>query len=427
MPKITLPTLHKGQQEAFWLPGRNKVIRCGRRWGKSVMAGVWVADGAAKGMRCGWFTPDYKIMKEAWREVHSILEPIIAKSSETDKIITTVTGGLIEFWTLENERAGRSRKYHRIVLDEIAFAKDNVEQIWDTAIEPTLLDYAGRCLALSTPNGDNPDNFFWKLCNDPKLKFVEYHAPTWSNPYIPPEEIEKLRAKKPPKVFKQEFAAEFVDWKTSSFFKLTDMLVDGQPVPMPEKIDYVFAVLDTAMKGGSGNDGTAIIYYGVNKQINIDGNIPLYILDWDIVEIEGAMLEVWIPQAFKRLEYFAKATKSRYGSVGCLIEDKATGSILLQQGRQRNWPTSSIDSKMTSLGKDARAINASGYIYQQKVKLTQEAYDKTAVFRGNQRNHFLTQVFGFKLADPEANRREDDLLDCLCYGVSIALGEKEGF
>lgn len=424
MPKITLPTLHKGQQEAFWLPGRNKVIRCGRRWGKSVMGGVWVADGAAKGMRCGWFTPDYRIMKEAWEEVHTILEPIIAKSSENDKRMTTVTGGLIEFWTLDNPRAGRSRKYHRIVLDEIAFAKQNIEHMWDTAIEPTLLDYAGRCLALSTPNGDNPDNFFWKLCNEPKLGFVEYHAPTWTNPYIPIVEIDKYRENKPPMVFKQEYAAEFVDWKTSAFFKLTDMLVEEKPVPMPVKVDYVFAVIDTAMKGGVGNDGTAVTYYAVNKSV---GPIPLFILDWDIIEMEGAMLEVWIPQVFKNLEEFARLTKSRYGVSGCYIEDKATGSILIQQGRSRGWPTIAIDSKLTSVGKDARAINASGYIYQGKAKLTERAYDKITVFRGNSRNHFLTQVFGFRLADPDANKREDDLLDCLCYGVAIALGSEDGF
>ena len=193
MPEIILPTLHKGQQEAFWIPGRNKVIRCGRRWGKSVFGGVWVADGAAKGMRCGWFTPGYRIMKEAWREVKAILDPIILRSSETDKIMETVTGGIIEFWTLENDRAGRSRKYHRIVLDEIAFAKQNVEQIWETSIAPTLLDFRGRALALSTPNGDNEENFFWRMCHDPKLGFVEYHAPSWTNPYLPSDEIERLR------------------------------------------------------------------------------------------------------------------------------------------------------------------------------------------------------------------------------------------
>ena len=425
MPQITLPTLHAGQQAAFWLPGRNKVIRCGRRWGKSVFGGVWVADGAAKGMRNGWFTPDYRIMKEAWREVKTILDPIISRSSETDKIIETVSGGILEFWTLENERAGRSRKYHRIVLDEIAFAKDNVEAIWDQSISPTLLDYRGRAMALSTPNGDNPDNFFWKLCNDPKYGFAEYHAPSWNNPFLPASEIEDLRTKKHPLTFQQEYAAEFVDWKSNAFFKVGDMLTEGVPVDTPQKIDYVFATLDTAMKGGEGNDGTAITFFGVDKTTRRAS--PVFVLDWDIVEIEGAMLEVWLPQMFQRLDDLAKETKARYGSGGVYIEDKATGSILLQQGRSRNWPVTSIDSKITAAGKDARAVNASGYIHQGLVKLTRNAYDKMSVFRGATRNHFLSQVFSFRIADPDANKRQDDLLDTFCYGVAVALGNAEGY
>lgn len=425
MPKITLPTLHPGQVAAFNKPGRNKVIRCGRRWGKSVFGGVWVADGVAKGMRTGWFTPDYKIMKEAWREVIGILDPIIKRSSETDKVIETVSGGILEFWTLDNERAGRSRKYHRIVLDEIAFAKNNMEQIWDASISPTLLDYEGRAMALSTPNGDDPDNFFWKLCNDPKYGFTEYHAPTSSNPFMPARELARLKEQKHPLVFKQEYEAEFVDWKSSAFFNVQNMLEDGQPVPQPIKIDYVFATLDTAMKGGEGNDGTAITFFGVDKTSGRKS--PLYVLDWDIVEIEGAMLETWLPQMFKRLEELARETKSRYGSAGVYIEDKATGSILLQQGRSRGWPVEAINSKITSVGKDARAVNASGYIAREEVRLTKHAYEKLTVFRGASRNHFLGQVFGFRIADPDANKRADDLLDTFCYGIAVGLGNNEGF
>lgn len=424
MPTINLPTLHKGQQEAFWIPGRNKVIRCGRRWGKSVFGGVWVADGAAKGLRCGWFTPDYRIMKEAWREVKAILDPIILRSSETDKIMETVTGGLIEFWTLENERAGRSRKYHRIVLDEIAFAKGNVEQVWETSIAPTLLDFRGRAMALSTPNGDNEENFFWRLCNDPKLGFTEYHAPSWTNPFLPEDEIERLRRDKPPLVFQQEYAAEFIDWKASSFFNQDDMLVNGMSVDDPKKPDYIFAVVDTTAKGGDGNDGTALIIFAVNTTF---GPIDCWVLDWDIVEIEAGLLDQWMPQVFHRCETYARSTGARFGVLGTFIEDKAAGIVLLQQGQRQGWPVIPIDSKLTSLGKDARAMNASGYIYQGKVKITHHAYGKTTVFKQKSANHFLNQVFKFRINDPDAARREDDLLDCLTYGVSLAFGNGNGF
>ena len=425
MPKITLPTLHPGQVAAFNKPGRNKVIRCGRRWGKSIFGAVWVSDGAAKGLKCGWFAPNYKYLREAWAVVKKILEPIAVKTNESIFSIEVIGGGRVDFWTLDDENAGRSKEYHRVVLDEIAFAKDKVADTWKRSIKPTMLTTKGRCLALSTPNGDNPDNFFWQLCKDPAHGFVEYYAPSWTNPFVPPEDIEDLRRTEHPLVFQQEYAAEFIDWRSKAFFDIDMMLEGGEPVPTPVKIDYVFATLDTAMKGGEGNDGTAITFFGVDKTSGRES--PLYILDWDIIEIKGSMLETWIPAAFKRLEELARETKSRYGSAGVYIEDKATGSILLQQGETRGWPTLAINSKITAVGKDPRAINASGYVTRQEVKLTQYAFDKTVEFRGAVRNHFLTQVFGFRIADPDANKRADDLLDTFCYGIAVGLGNNEGF
>lgn len=425
MPEIILPTLHKGQQEAFWLPGRNKVIRCGRRWGKSIFGAAWVSDGAAKGLKCGWFAPNYKYLREAWAVVKKILEPIAVKTNESTYTIEVIGGGKVDFWTLEDENAGRSREYHRVVLDEIAFAKANVVETWRRSIKPTMLTTRGRCLALSTPNGDDEDNFFWQLCNKPdEHHFAEYYAPTWTNPIVPPEEIEDLRRTEMPLVFQQEYAAEFIDWKASSFFNVQDMLVDGEPVDDPKKPDYIFAIVDTTAKGGEGNDGTALTIFAVNRTF---GPIDCWVLDWDIVEIEAGLLDAWMPQVFQRCEDYARKTGARYGVLGTFIEDKAAGIVLLQQGARCKWPVIAIDSKLTSLGKDARAMNASGYIYQGKIKITRHAYEKTCVFKQKSRNHFLSQVFGFRINDPDAARREDDLLDCLTYGAAIAFGNGNGF
>ena len=59
------------------------------------------------------------------------------------------------------------------------------------------------------------------------------------------------------------------------------------------------------------------------------------ILDWDIVQIEGALLEVWLPSVFECLEELSRRCGAR-GDPGAWIEDKSSGTILLQQalGRQ---------------------------------------------------------------------------------------------
>lgn len=421
--EVTLPTLHSGQLAAYHQPGRFKAIRCGRRWGKTVMAEVIACDGAIKHQNIGLFAPDYKIMAETYHDLIDLLNPVKKSGSRIDGVIRTTTGGRIDFWTLENERAGRSRAYHKIIIDEAAFAKDNMMQIWNASIRPTLLDYGGTALVLSNTNGINQANFFWRICNEPEHGFVEYHAPTHTNPFLPAEEIAKLQRENHPLVYAQEYLAEFVDWAGVQFFAQDDLLIEGQPVGMPERCDAVFAVIDTAVKSGKEHDGTAVSYWAVTRF----GNYRLICLDWDVVQIEGSLLEAWLPSVFLNLEALARQCGARAGSLGAHIEDKASGTILLQQAQRHNWNARPISTVLTAMGKDERAISVSGYVYQKLVKIAAPAFHKTTTFKAQTKNHFLAQVLGFRIADKKSATRSDDLLDTFCYAVSLALGDTGGF
>jgi hypothetical protein len=206
-----------------------------------------------------------------------------------------------------------------------------------------------------------------------------------------------------------------------SFFKLEDFLVDGLPVDPNKFTDTVFAIIDTAVKTGSKHDSTAVIYFQMNKRIGH----PLIILEWDLVQIEGSLLELWIPQVFDKLERYAIELQARMGSAGVHIEDKNSGSILIQQC-QRKFPNKAypIDTDLTAKGKDERAISVSGYIVQQKVKFSVDAYNKVINYKGRNANHLVTQTTEFVIGIKD---QPDDLLDCLCYGISIALGDSSGF
>ena len=434
-PTILLPHLHAGQRAAMQIPGRRKVVRCGRRFGKSMLAKCIATKGVTEGEYIGYFTPKYKYQAEIYAELVEILAPITKSASKIDGVIRTIGGGRIDFWTLEDESAGRSRKYHQALMDEVAFTKNNMRDIWERSIEPTLLDYGGTAWALSNTNGSDPQNFMWQICNDPKLGFKEYHAPSWDNPVIPTripgesklewlarrdETFADLRAKKPPLVFAQEYGAEFVDWSGAAFFKEDYFLVDGKPVDYPEYPDYVFAVVDTATKTGKHHDGTAVLYCSFNPRTPH----KLTFLDWDIFQIEGSLLEVWLPTVFQRLEDLARQTKARYGSMGAHIEDKASGMVLLQQSARRGWPAHGIDSKLTALGKDERAISTSGYAFQGLAKISHFAHAKRAIYKEQEKNHFLSQVTGFRVG---VDQGDDDCLDTMCYALIITLGDRDGF
>ena len=393
-------------------------MRCGRRWGKSEMLLTVALDSAIKGQYVGYFVPQYKLLSEFYERCSEILLPVKNKSSKMEGVYRTSTGGRIDFWSLENEQAGRSRKYHKTLLDEVAFAKDStMVAIWERAIKPTLLDFQGECIAASTPNGINEENFFYLINHEKRFNFTRFHAPTHTNPYLPKEELEKLERDNPPLVFKQEYLAEFVDWGSAAFFSLDWLLQNGQAIDYPERCDGVFAIIDSAIKSGVEHDGTAVIYVARNRYYGI----PLVILDYQLVQIDGALLETWLPTVFERLEQLGKECGARL-NFGVHIEDKASGQILLQQAERKKWNVYAIDSKLTAQGKDERAISISGKVYQSMVKLSKFAYDKTIEYKGLTRNHLLSQILTFKPSDNNRNRA-DDLLDCFTYAVAIGLLE----
>jgi hypothetical protein len=132
----------------------------------------------------------------------------------------------------------------------------------------------------------------------------------------------------------------------SPFFSREKLLNDGKAVPYPKTCDSVFAVIDTASKTGTDNDATAVTFFASNRF----GGSPLLMLDWDIVQIEGATLETWLPSVFARLEELARICRARAGSLGAWIEDQNSGTILIQQSQRRGLLVHPIESKLTSLG-----------------------------------------------------------------------------
>jgi len=446
VPQLSLETLHAGQATAYWAlkPYRFKALRCGRRFGKTDFAKSWISQGLIQGEECAWFAPQHMTWSEVYTDLNQTLRPILDTSSKGSAVMRMRTGGRLDFWSLENAIAGRGRRYRRVVIDEAAFGKDgdnktdgSVMEIWEKAIKPTLYDYGGEALVCSNSAGKNPDNFFYNICTDARYGFHEFHATTMDNPLLPKrlqnetfeswrlrqtEFQEALKKDNDPLVYAQEYLAEFVDWSGAAFFNREKLLEDGKALPYPQRCDGVFAVIDTASKTGTEHDATAVTFFARNK---FHGS-PLIILDWDIVQIEGATLETWLPTVFERLEELAQLCRARNGSLGAHIEDKNSGTILLQQARRRGMPVEAIDSKLTALGKDERAISVSGYVHRGQVKYTDHAFNKTTIYKTKSRNHLLDQVESFRIGDKDSNR-EDDLLDTFCYGIALALGDTKGF
>jgi hypothetical protein len=415
--------LHSGEIEAAIVAQTHRFTawKCGRRFGKSSTLITLAIDAALCGQSVGYFAPAYKLSSPVFKALKFALAPIIATVNASSGLIEIEGGGSVEIWTLEHPYAGRSRKYHLVEIDEAAFGRDDLAEVYQSAIAPTLLDYRGRAIVASTPHGIAPDNFFYQVCTQEEFGFVAglYHAPSHKNPYLPRDELERLRQTHHPLIYRQEFEAEFVDLSGFGLFLIERMLQpDGTPWAMPALLDYVFACIDSGVKGGVEHDATAVVYFGVRGWAE---RRTLYVLDWEAVELGAVDLERWFVGAVVKLCGYMKTLRITRAIGPLFVEPAGLGELLIAKFPGDARP---IDSVLVQRGKDLRALGCEPLINGGQVRLVKDAYERVMTLKGQRLNHLTAQLGSFRVGDKLAAKRQDDLLDAVTYGCALGFEER---
>ena len=115
---LHLPKLHEAQRQIVRESKRMNAISCGRRFGKTFLLQDMAIRPALEGYPVGWFAPTFGLLLESWRDLSRVLHPIMKRTNANEHRMELITGGMLDFWTLDNPDAGRSRKYKRVIIDE---------------------------------------------------------------------------------------------------------------------------------------------------------------------------------------------------------------------------------------------------------------------------------------------------------------------
>lgn len=335
--------------------------------------------------------------------------------SNYKRILNPATGDVIV--GEGGDEIGRGGRNSLMIIDEAAFLANGER------VERSTSANSGCRIWGSTVN--RADDFFSQKVHSGRLRDDQVFTYEFrQDPRKDAAWEATERARLDPRVFDAEYGINFNAFAGDAFFDVAKLLVDNEPVDVPQKGDTVFAVVDTATKTGKENDGTGVVYCLLNKRSGVGPKI--IILDWDLAQIEGSLLEMWVPSIFSRLEQLVVEHRPLFGSIGTFIEDKSTGMVLIQQAARKEWPVHAIESRLTSMGKDERAVDVSGYVHRGECKISKAAFDKQVQYKGVTRNHLLGQVKDFRLGGgKDAAKRADDLLDCFCYSLIIGLGESK--
>lgn len=237
-----LPTLHPAQKHILQNAKRFNHLRCGRRFGKTTLIEE-LSSISLDGKRVGVWFPTYKDLSEVWKDLKKTYGPIIFKQNEQLKQIELVTGGLIDFWSMEEPDSGQGRKYHRAIIDEAAKAP-KLYQAWENTIRPTLTDYAGDAFILSRPKGKNNGFYLLEEKHRPFENWAFFHFTTYDNPHIQTSEIEEAKTQLDDINFRQEYLAEYVDANDRPFLYAWDHKRHVIPSYTPNKHIPIICSLD---------------------------------------------------------------------------------------------------------------------------------------------------------------------------------------
>jgi len=174
------------------------------------------------------------------------------------------------------------------------------------------------------------------------------------------------------------------------------------PVEVPAIIDGLYCYAAAGL--GAEPDAIGVVYFGAC--VHSAAAAPLLILDWDLEQIEAGTLGRWVPATLKRLDELARATRSRTGVGGIVLEPEGLGGVIVEQAQARGYaPLVSpiTDEKILRTPIPARAIAAGGHANAGLVLLARTAHEKFTAHKGALRNHFIHQVVGFGVGqDPNA-------------------------
>jgi hypothetical protein len=200
---LKLHNPHPAQKQVLDCDSRFIVMMAGRRFGKSLISQTISIETAVNKKRVAYITPTYQLGKIFFKEIVDLLPLEIYSKNESDLVINFITGGSIRFFTGERLDNLRGLKFHLAVIDEASFIP-NLEDGWLNSIRPTLTDYKGKAIFLSTPRGKN---YFYSLFSKAEPDWQSFKFTTYDNPYIDPNEIDDARKQLPEVVFEQEYMA----------------------------------------------------------------------------------------------------------------------------------------------------------------------------------------------------------------------------
>lgn len=260
---IITPTPHAKQVEFLDSKAKRRIIRAGRRGGKTVGMSIYAIDAFLDTKRVLYAAPTSEQIDRFWTTITRALdEPIRAKvfyKNETEHVIELLgTEQRIRAKTAWNADTLRGDYADVLILDEFQLMN---EDAWAVVGAPMMLDKNGDAIFIYTPpslhsrsvtKAKDPQHaakLFKRASEDTSGRWATFHFTSHDNPHLSTEALQDITGDMTSLAYRMEILAEDVDENPDALWT-RDNIESGRVLKAPEMERIIVGVDPSATSTG---------------------------------------------------------------------------------------------------------------------------------------------------------------------------------
>jgi len=283
---VVLRKPHAKQLVFLRSKAKRKIIRAGRRGGKTTGVATLAVEKFLEGRRILYATPTADQIKKFWAEVtRALAEPVlngVFRKNETEHSISlddSDTCARIRAKTAWNADTLRGDYADVLILDEWQLMN---ESAWEEVGAPMLIDNNGDAVFVYTPPSlhstgvskardlRHASKMFQKALKDPPAsgRWLALHFTSYDNPYVSPEGIAEIQKDMTALAVRQEIMAEDIDEIPGALW--TRKLLEETRVEAPHDYSAYTRIVVGVDPSGSSTNEAGIVAAGEKANGHID-------------------------------------------------------------------------------------------------------------------------------------------------------------
>lgn len=291
---ITLRRPHEAQLEFIRHPAKRKVIRAGRRGGKTTGIAILAIEKFLEGRRILYATPTQEQVDRFWHEcklaLSEALDAGVFYKNETRHIIELPgTEQRIRAKTAWNADTLRGDYADLLILDEYQLMSTDA---WDRVGAPMLLDNDGDAVFIYTAKrgAKHARDLYEKAKTDKSGRWAVFNFPSHKNPHLSAEALREISDDLTTVSYRMEILAEDLKDDPAAFWKRDKMIEAHRVTKHPALIRVVVGV---DPPGSTGTEcgiivaGTAIVNNELHGYVIEDRSLYGSPAEWGAEVVTG--------------------------------------------------------------------------------------------------------------------------------------------